>query len=227
MRRRVIVLAMCSVSLSMLSTFPPAARAANGVQSIGACRTIDKSGSYVLAKNLDASAGDCLVITAGFVTIDLAGYTITGGGTGSGISNSSNTIFDITVMNGTVTNFENGVALQGRGHVVDGVRAVNNGGMGISLTSPGLGPGDNQVRNSNGSRNGTFGIAVSSLFGGGTRGGDSVIGNVANGNGSGGIFVRCPSTVLNNAASQNGDPALPTNQISAIGCTRLGNSPEP
>jgi len=226
MRRRRTVLTIGSTLLGMLAFAAPV-RAASGVQSIGACRTIDKPGSYVLAKSLDTRAGDCLLITIGLVTIDLAGYTITGGGTGSGISNTSGT-FDITVINGTVTNFENGVALQGRGHVVDGVRAVTNTGMGISLNSPSLGPGDNQVRNSNGSRNGTFGIVVSSVLGGATHGGDSVIGNVANGNGSGGIFVRCPSTVLNNVASQNGDPAVPTNQISDNGgCTRLGNSPAP
>jgi len=43
-----------------------------GPFEIEKCRTIDKSGSYKLVNNLTAPANtDCLVITAGFVTIDL------------------------------------------------------------------------------------------------------------------------------------------------------------
>jgi hypothetical protein len=41
------------------------------------CQTISQPGSYELTDNLTTN-GDCLVITADFVTIDLAGFTITG-----------------------------------------------------------------------------------------------------------------------------------------------------
>jgi hypothetical protein len=40
---------------------------------IKACQTISQPGSYELANNL-TSSGDCLVIAANFVTIDLAGF---------------------------------------------------------------------------------------------------------------------------------------------------------
>jgi len=42
---------------------------------IKACQTISQPGSYELANNLTAT-GDCLVIAASFVTIDLAGFSI-------------------------------------------------------------------------------------------------------------------------------------------------------
>src|SRR5262245_26996405 len=48
------------------------------------CQTISEAGSYMLANNLIA-AGNCLVIAEDFVTIDLAGFSIRGNGTGTGI----------------------------------------------------------------------------------------------------------------------------------------------
>jgi hypothetical protein len=46
---------------------------------IKACGTISQPGSYELANNLTATPNtDCLVITANFVTIDLAGFSIAG-----------------------------------------------------------------------------------------------------------------------------------------------------
>jgi hypothetical protein len=50
-----------------------------GPFEIEKCQTISQPGSYRLISNLTALAGaDCLVITASFVTIDLAGFTISG-----------------------------------------------------------------------------------------------------------------------------------------------------
>ena len=47
---------------------------------INSCQTISDPGSYVLVNNLSTSDGDCLDITTSFVTINLAGFTISGGG---------------------------------------------------------------------------------------------------------------------------------------------------
>ncbi len=44
------------------------------------CQTISQPGSYTLTKNL-TSTGDCIVIASDFVTLDLAGFTISGTGT--------------------------------------------------------------------------------------------------------------------------------------------------
>ena len=52
-----------------------------GPIKIEKCRTIGQAGSYKLVRNLTITTGDCLVITADFVTIDLAGFTITGANT--------------------------------------------------------------------------------------------------------------------------------------------------
>jgi hypothetical protein len=42
--------------------------------SINKCTTIGKPGSYTLTRNLRATGGDCLVVAADFVTIDLGGW---------------------------------------------------------------------------------------------------------------------------------------------------------
>jgi hypothetical protein len=55
-----------------------------GPVTIGGCRTIDQPGSYQLVGNLTAD-GNCLVVTADGVTIDLGGFAITGNGTGTAI----------------------------------------------------------------------------------------------------------------------------------------------
>jgi hypothetical protein len=166
------------------------ATAADGIRSIGSCQTIDKPGSYVLAKSLTAR-GNCLVITASFVTVDLGGYTISGDGTGVGITNGGGGFttegagpFDITIRNGTVTAFENGVHLDGRGHVVEAIRAVDNAAIGIHLVSPPTRiPGDGVLRNNVASRNGLVGLRA--IQNGVPAGGWIVIGNVANSNGVG------------------------------------------
>lgn len=52
-----------------------------GPIEIDRCQTIDNPGSYKLVRNLTAPANaDCFVISANFVTLDLAGFTITGRG---------------------------------------------------------------------------------------------------------------------------------------------------
>src|SRR5262245_23311607 len=48
------------------------------------CRTIDQPGSYRLATNL-AAEGNCLVVSAEGVTIDLNGFAIVGNGGGTAI----------------------------------------------------------------------------------------------------------------------------------------------
>ena len=70
--------AILAVSLGAPATGAPA-------KNITACQTIGQPGKYSLGGNLTA-AGDCLVIAADFVSIDLAGFTIAGNGTGAGVT---------------------------------------------------------------------------------------------------------------------------------------------
>ena len=100
MRLGIAVATVWLVSAVILAPAAPV-EAAGGIQSIGSCQTIDKPGSYVVAKDLQAT-GDCIVITSSFVTLDLSGYTITGSGVGNGVTNSGQST-DIVVRNGMVT----------------------------------------------------------------------------------------------------------------------------
>ena len=49
------------------------------ITKIKKCQSIDQPGSYKLVDNLHAT-GDCLVITTEGVTVDLAGFAMTGTG---------------------------------------------------------------------------------------------------------------------------------------------------
>jgi len=85
-----------------------------GPFEIEKCRTIEKPGSYKLVNNLTftGTTGTCLTTTASFVTIDLAGFTITGPGPAfvfppngpTGIA-AENDRTGIAVRNGTISGF--------------------------------------------------------------------------------------------------------------------------
>jgi parallel beta-helix repeat protein len=218
-RRLTLTLTVLVVAL-LLASYPAVpAEADHTTNRIQSCRTIDQSGSYVLDRNIQAR-GDCLVIATSNVTIDLAGYTITGDGTGYGIRTPDNpaTAFDshdaITVRNGTVTNFGVwGIQLPGRHQLVEQVRVTNNQ-RGILIFAFAQ-PAGNTIRNSIASGNGFSGIVLAGT-------GNSIIGNVANANAGDGIQTGCPSTILNNVATGNSFDIVATGT-----CTRLGNSPLP
>ena len=81
-----------------------------GPIKIKKCQVINQSGSYVLANNLSGQSpanNNCLFITASFVTIDLAGFTISGNGAGISSSQQSE---GIAVRNGTIVGGFGGVA---------------------------------------------------------------------------------------------------------------------
>ncbi|HKD55282.1 MAG TPA: hypothetical protein VKB72_13785 [Steroidobacteraceae bacterium] len=104
-----------------------------GVVEISRCQTIDQPGSYIVVTNLKAT-GDCLVITADNVTVDLNGFTLTGNGSGTGIKGPPQPLqggvaaFSTTVRNGQITHFARATDLTGTlGATVEGVHAVSNG----------------------------------------------------------------------------------------------------
>src|SRR5205823_2429568 len=104
MKKSVLLL---TIAFGLGVAFQTPRASAQGPITITACRTIDQPGSYVLANNLFAT-GDCLVVRANFVTIDLAGFLIIGDGTGAGISSE---LLGTTVRNGTVVSFDFGIKL--------------------------------------------------------------------------------------------------------------------
>jgi hypothetical protein len=83
-----IVLALGAISLTSWAGARADGRE-EGPREIEKCRRIDQAGSYRLVNDLTFSptTGTCLTITADFVTIDLAGFTITGTGSTPGNMN--------------------------------------------------------------------------------------------------------------------------------------------
>ena len=178
---------------------------------INACQVITESGSYVVNRNLQA-AGDCLVVAADFVTIDLDGFVITGSGTGNGVGGP--VLVDrrsISVRNGAITGFANGVYLEyasdvtvervtasantnngivvGNYSSVRASQAVTNGGTGIRVAIGG------NVNGNTVARNGLNGIS--------TVEGASVLNNVSRNNGRNGVVMDCPGLFMGNTSSNN------------------------
>ena len=182
---------------------------AEAITAISACTAITTSGSYILTRNLVA-AGNCLVVTADFVTTDLAGHTISGNGTGGGITTGSDV--GITVRGGFVTNFFNGIDLiSARDAIVERVPSIANTNFGIGVSEAAI------IKDCVAANNGNTGISVGSrslvttkvsrqnMNGIVTALGSTVSGNVVGLNSNNGISAGIGSTVLNNTSRNNGN----------------------
>jgi hypothetical protein len=194
---------------------------------INNCKTITLPGSYVLKDNL-AAAGDCLVVQADFVTIDLEGFVISGNGTGSGITDQNVTRRGITVRNGTLTGFSNGVDLRAsRGVTVEQVRTIANGNNGVTAGQLATVRGVLSFDNTGiGILAGLGSTIIGNTLGRNQAGissgiGSSVINNTSRNNVSTGISVECPSLVLGNAATAN---AIDLQLIGGGACTSDHNA---
>ena len=166
--------------------------------------TIDKPGSYYLTGDLTAG-GTGITVTADNVTIDLMGYTISGGGSYNGIYMDGRS--NVEIRNGTIQGFvNNGItesSNSGEGHRVIHVRVISNGYYGIHLYSRG-----NLIKDCTAVRNGGYGIRVYT--------GSTVTNNTAYGNGSHGIYARTGGTVTNNTAYGNGSHGIYTEGYSTV-----------
>jgi len=104
-----------------------------GRTTIAECTTISTAGSYILTNSISAS-GDCLVIEAHHVTIDLNDFTLIGSGTGAGITTRDEILKDIVVRNGNIRSFENGIVmLHVRDAIIENIRATENTRTGIRI----------------------------------------------------------------------------------------------
>lgn len=94
--------------------------------------TITAPGTYVLTGNLTAPSDVAILISppiAGSVVLDLKGFTLTGSGSGLAVdiyTNGPGTQYPITIQNGTISNFSNGISANGteppppgQGHLFD------------------------------------------------------------------------------------------------------------
>ncbi len=154
-------------------------------KSISSCKTIDEPGSYLVTKNLTAT-GDCLVVAAPNVTLDLGGYVLSGNGTGKGIW-----VLPAgrgaVIRNGTVTDFAGGI-LAGGDTTVDQIRANDNTVYGIFVST------GSTVRNSMASNNVEWGLKLTCP--------SSAIGNVVTDNVDVNVITNNPGCVF----SQNVAP---------------------
>jgi hypothetical protein len=218
-----------------------------GPTEIEKCRTIDRPGSYKLVNDLTFSGttGTCLLITARFVTIDLAGFTISGPGNPNPFSGNTTTAIaagndtaGIAVRNGSISGFIVGVNLGGGGSIVEGLRIF--GGPGISSLGIGVATGivkGNTVDHIGGLPGQGVGISATGIVTGnyvtGSRvggievgQGSTVIGNTSTDNNGGpgfGINVACPSNVTNNTAVNNGLFAGLNLVLNGNGCNSTNN----
>lgn len=94
---------------------------------IDSCRAIRAPGSYEVISNITA-AGDCIVIDAMFVTIDLGGHVLQGNArTGKAIAGGSGVASFATVRNGSIRDFASAIDLTSAlGTVVEKVGFYSN-----------------------------------------------------------------------------------------------------
>src|SRR5262245_14529179 len=103
-------LAVAAIAAVSLGPAPAAA-----ATPVSACGSLTKAGErYVLTGDIGA-AGNCFLVLADRITVDLAGHTITGPGartdsTGVGDENQARTL--TVVKNGTIKNFGAGIDLR-------------------------------------------------------------------------------------------------------------------
>jgi parallel beta-helix repeat protein len=223
MTRQATTVLLAALALSF------AVRAKAAPAPVSACGTLAASGSYLLTGNLTAS-GDCLVVGADFVTLDLAGFVISGNGKGSGVTTSGNPA-GVTVRNGVIQNFKTGLDLRAAaGVMVEGVRAFNNADQGLRVGSESLVQGNVATANGNGilvDHNSLVAANVAALNDkqGLEAGWNSTItGNTASKNGQDGLEAGNHNTLSNNTASDNGQKGLSTKCPSnVVANTAAGN----
>src|SRR5216684_7975167 len=89
------------------------APAASADTEIPSCPfTITTAGNFFLKTNLTA-AGDCIIVHHRNVAIDMKGHTITGNGTGGGITDTGTFVQSVAISNGKIKNFNEGIDFSG------------------------------------------------------------------------------------------------------------------
>ena len=138
---------------------------------------------------VNSTTSDVIQILSPHVTVDLNGFMITcalGSCSGNGILSGED---DVTVINGSVRGFSEGIDLAGSGCRVENLRALGNG-VGVRLGN------DGSVRDCSTNGNSNDGIRVGA--------GCTVSGNTASANGGDGICTHERCTLIGNTATGNG-----------------------
>jgi hypothetical protein len=206
--------------------------------AITACQTINNPGAYELEADL-SSTGNCLVITANYVSIDLAGFTISGSPASPNSSTailamppSGQVLTGLAVRNGSISAFGTGVNLGSGDSIVEGLRVFGGGPVQFGIIATGV-VKDNIVVDIAGLPGQGVGISAAGIITGNyvtnSRNtgmeigqGSTVIGNTVTDSFDPGIgiSVSCPSNVTNNTAVNNHTANLVPN---GTGCNDTNN----
>jgi hypothetical protein len=101
--RWLALVALVGLSLGLMA---PAASADTEITSCPT--TIIAAGTFFLKKNL-TSSGNCIIVHHSNVAIDMRGHTITGDGTGGGITDTGTFVESVAISNGKIKNFDEGI----------------------------------------------------------------------------------------------------------------------
>ncbi len=173
---------------------------------------ITQPGSYQLSGNLTVPPGvNGIVISASFVSLDLNGFNIScvGSCSGDGITDNGTPRATITIRNGTVFGFNNGINLGSNGSFIEKVTAQSNRLDGIQV-------GDSStIKDGFALNNTVYGISagIHSIVSGNVASGNglgmqvgsgTLTGNTADSNSGTGIIVLSNGTLNGNTANSNG-----------------------
>ena len=113
--------------------------AGDTIRPIDSCGelTAQNQSSFVLVQSIYTQGPNCLVIQSSNITIDMRGFSIQGGGNGTGIL-ASVPVEGVKISNGFVRNFAVGISLGGTGNVVENVNVTNNTDTGMFLGASSL-----------------------------------------------------------------------------------------
>ena len=171
------------------------------------CQNINNPGSYILQNNISAT-GNCLIINASSVSINLNGFSITGPGSlsGTGIQTGSGVEFT-TIQYGSVSNFGTCIQLEGDGTAV--IESVKASGCLNVITAGGIVRGNIIACAPSGSAGQFTGLITGNLIlnchngpqVGELGSGSTMIGNTITTTEpahSAGLYATCPVNVLGN-----------------------------
>jgi parallel beta-helix repeat protein len=199
-RRRLSVAATCITALA--ATALSVGQASAAPVQITSCAAI-VSNDAILANDLSCPGQNGIQAAGLGITIDLAGHTLTGNGTNTGIGIFSDSV---TIKNGTVKGFSTGLKVGADNAQLLSVRVSGAAGSGIQFDS---GRGHALISASRIVGNGANGIFVS--------GGDGVqvTGSKTSANGDSGIAL------INSGADACDDDLISSNTITANGLSGI------
>ena len=202
---------------------------------VSACGTLSVPGSYVLVANLGPSAGNCLVVSAPNVRLNLGGHTVTGTGAPSSagvvlLPGALGSRVYSTRPGAVVTSFQAGLADEANGAVITGprlwlkgntasgvvlldvtgsavqlVRLDGNGHFGANIE----GSSNSLLRDNQADANGTYGLWDQASTS------SRLIGNRVEGNKLAGIYLGCSDTgnLQDVGCAPSSDSLIQTNTV--------------